>query len=145
MKTVAVLINDKEKQYEGLRSSLGMLLYNTWVQMFVVKSSSMRWRASAFQTTKPTLKNTVSNTHPLKRSEKCCEKPTSLFRFKEASKMKILHILRTRPEVTVEKLMQSVTNGDRAKVTALYEFQNDEDWSQLVDEIFSNDKVISWW
>jgi hypothetical protein len=28
MKTVAVLINDKEKQYEGLRSSLGMLLYN---------------------------------------------------------------------------------------------------------------------
>jgi hypothetical protein len=37
MKTVAVLINDKEKQYEGLRSSLGMLLYNTWVQMFVVK------------------------------------------------------------------------------------------------------------
>jgi hypothetical protein len=136
MKTVAVLINDKEKQYEGLRSSLGMLLYNTWVQMFVV---------NAFQTTKPTLKNTVSNTHPLKRSEKCCEKPTSLFRFKEASKMKILHILKTRPEVTVEKLMQSVTNGDRAKVTALYEFQNDEDWSQLVDEIFSNDKVISWW
>ena len=36
MKTVAVLINDTEKQYEGLRSSLGMLLYNTWVQMFVV-------------------------------------------------------------------------------------------------------------
>ena len=59
--------------------------------------------------------------------------------------MKILHILKTRPEVTVAKLMQSVTNGDRAKVTALYEFQNDEDWSQLVDEIFSNDKVISWW
>ena len=59
--------------------------------------------------------------------------------------MKILHILRTRPEDTVEKLIQSVTNGDRAKVTALYEFQNDRDWSQLVDEIFSNDKVISWW
>jgi hypothetical protein len=38
MKTVAVLINDKEKQYEGLRSSLGMLLYNTWVQMFVVNN-----------------------------------------------------------------------------------------------------------
>ena len=36
MKAVAVLINNKEKQYEGLRSSLGMLLYNTWVQMFVV-------------------------------------------------------------------------------------------------------------
>ena len=59
--------------------------------------------------------------------------------------MKILHILRNRPDVTVEKLMQSVTNGDQSKVTALYEFQNDRDWSKLVDEIFSNDKVISWW
>ena len=35
-KKVAVLINDVEKQYEGLRSSLGMLLYNTEVQMFVI-------------------------------------------------------------------------------------------------------------
>ena len=59
--------------------------------------------------------------------------------------MKILHILRTRPDATVEKLIQGATNGDRSKVTALYEFQNDGDWSKLVDEIFSNDKVISWW
>jgi hypothetical protein len=36
MKKVAVLINDTEQQYEGLRSSLGMMLYNTWVQMFIV-------------------------------------------------------------------------------------------------------------
>ena len=36
MKKVAVLINDSEQQYEGLRSSLGMLLYNTEVQMFVL-------------------------------------------------------------------------------------------------------------
>jgi hypothetical protein len=36
MKKVAVLINDKDQQYEGLRSSLGMMLYNTWVQMFIV-------------------------------------------------------------------------------------------------------------
>jgi hypothetical protein len=59
--------------------------------------------------------------------------------------MKILHILRTRPEVTVEKLIQGATNGDRSKVTTLYDFQNEQDWSNLVDEIFSNDKVISWW
>jgi uncharacterized membrane protein YvbJ len=59
--------------------------------------------------------------------------------------MKILHILRTRSDVTVDKFMQSVTNGDRAKVTELYEYQNDSDWSKLVDEIFENDKVISWW
>jgi len=59
--------------------------------------------------------------------------------------MKILHILRTRPDATIEKLMQGATNGDKTEVTALYEFQNDGDWSKLVDEIFSNDKVISWW
>jgi hypothetical protein len=59
--------------------------------------------------------------------------------------MKILHILRTRPDVTVEKLIQGATNEDRSKVTALYEFQDERDWSKLVDEIFSNDKIISWW
>ena len=36
MGKVAVLINDAAQQYEGLRSSLGMLLYNTEVQMFVI-------------------------------------------------------------------------------------------------------------
>lgn len=36
MKKVAVLIKDPDQQYEGLRSSLGMMLYNTWVQMFIV-------------------------------------------------------------------------------------------------------------
>ncbi len=36
MKTVAVLINSEEQQYEGLRCSLGMMLYNTFVQMLVV-------------------------------------------------------------------------------------------------------------
>ena len=36
MKKVAVLVNDVEQQYEGLRSSLGMLLYETEVQMFVI-------------------------------------------------------------------------------------------------------------
>jgi hypothetical protein len=34
---VAVLINSKEQQYEGLRSSLGMLLYNAHVEMYVLK------------------------------------------------------------------------------------------------------------
>ena len=36
MSKVAVLIKNLEQQYEGLRSSLGMLLYNTEVQMFVI-------------------------------------------------------------------------------------------------------------
>ena len=36
MQKVAVLIKNPEQQYEGLRSSLGMLLYNAQVQMFVL-------------------------------------------------------------------------------------------------------------
>ena len=57
--------------------------------------------------------------------------------------MKILYILRSRPDATVEKFMQTVTNGDQADVMALY--QENIDWSKLVDEIFEHDKVISWW
>jgi hypothetical protein len=57
--------------------------------------------------------------------------------------MKILHILRTEPDETVENLMKTSTNGDDSKVTALY--KNDIDWSRLVDDIFSYDKVICWW
>lgn len=33
---VAVLINSPDQQYEGLRSSLGLTLYDTRVQMFVL-------------------------------------------------------------------------------------------------------------
>ena len=57
--------------------------------------------------------------------------------------MKILYILRTRPDVTVEKFMQTITNGDRSQVRKLYE--DKIDWSKLVDDIFDHDKVISWW
>ncbi len=35
-KKVAVLIKDKERQYEGLRSSLGLLLENHAISMFVL-------------------------------------------------------------------------------------------------------------
>jgi len=35
-KTVAVLIRDKERQYEGLRSSLGLLLEDHQIDMFVL-------------------------------------------------------------------------------------------------------------
>ena len=35
-KKVAVVVKDKERQYEGLRSSLGLLLENHAVSMFVL-------------------------------------------------------------------------------------------------------------
>ncbi|MBU4318644.1 MAG: hypothetical protein KKF30_15410 [Proteobacteria bacterium] len=36
MKTAAVIIKDPEQQYEGLRTSLGLLLEDTRVMMFVL-------------------------------------------------------------------------------------------------------------
>lgn len=57
--------------------------------------------------------------------------------------MKILYILRTRPDTTVEKFMQTITNGHESQVRKLYE--DKIDWSKLVDDIFDHDKVISWW
>ena len=57
--------------------------------------------------------------------------------------MKILHILRTEPDENMENLIKATTNGDLSKVTELY--KNDIDWSRLVDDIFSYDKVICWW
>ena len=59
--------------------------------------------------------------------------------------MKILHILRSRPDDTIEKLIQTSTNGDQPKAVELYHFTEEMDWSRLVDDIFSHDKVISWW
>ena len=57
--------------------------------------------------------------------------------------MKILHILRTEPDETVDNFIKASTNGDQAKAAELY--KSDIDWSCLVDDIFSHDKVISWW
>ena len=57
--------------------------------------------------------------------------------------MKILHIFRSEPDETVQNIVKSTTNGDESKVTELY--QDNIDWSRLVDDIFSHDKVVCWW
>jgi hypothetical protein len=57
--------------------------------------------------------------------------------------MKILHILRTEPDETVKEMVALTTNGDQSKTAEL--FKGDIDWSQLVDDIFSHDKIICWW
>ena len=57
--------------------------------------------------------------------------------------MKILHILRSKPDVTVDQMMEIITNGDAQKTIPLY--NGDVDWPGLVDDILSYDKVISWW
>ncbi len=57
--------------------------------------------------------------------------------------MKILHLLRTEPDETVRQLMQNLNNGDEATEVPLYD--ENLDWSRLVDEIMAADKVVSWW
>ncbi len=57
--------------------------------------------------------------------------------------MKILHIFRTEPDETVENIVKATTNGDESKVLELY--KGDIDWSRVVDDIFSHEKIISWW
>jgi hypothetical protein len=57
--------------------------------------------------------------------------------------MKILHILRTEADETVKDIVASTTNGDQSKTAELY--KGDIDWSHLVDDIFSHDKVVCWW
>jgi hypothetical protein len=57
--------------------------------------------------------------------------------------MKILHIFRTEPDETVKNIVKTTTNGDESKVLELY--KGDIDWSCVVDDIFSHEKMISWW
>ena len=57
--------------------------------------------------------------------------------------MKILHILREEPDQTVNDIVASTTNGDKSKTIELY--KGEIDWSLIVDDIFSHDKVICWW
>jgi hypothetical protein len=57
--------------------------------------------------------------------------------------MKVLHILRSEPDETVEKLTAAVSTDNTASIAVLYEAP--VDWEALVDQIFENDKVICWW
>lgn len=57
--------------------------------------------------------------------------------------MKVLNILRSEPDETVEKLGEAVSKDNPSSVTMLY--GDDVDWENLVDEIFLHDKVICWW
>ena len=57
--------------------------------------------------------------------------------------MKVLHILRTEPEETVEKFTHHLAEEHEMSVVALYE--DAQDWGGLVDDIFAYDKVICWW
>lgn len=64
-------------------------------------------------------------------------------RVKNGGSVKILHILRSEPDETVEKFTVAMSMDNTASVIMLYD--DPVDWSALVDKIFENDKVICWW
>ena len=57
--------------------------------------------------------------------------------------MRILNLIHSEPNKTVERLIEYFSGEDECAVEELY--QEDIDWDRLVDDIFSYDKVICWW
>lgn len=57
--------------------------------------------------------------------------------------MKVLNLLRSEPDDMVAQCVEAFLEDDGSKKIALYE--ENVDWSELVDEIFAHDKVICWW
>lgn len=55
----------------------------------------------------------------------------------------MLHILRSEPDKTVEKLIGTISSQNDSSVLSLY--GEKVDWESLVDYIFAYDKVICWW
>ena len=57
--------------------------------------------------------------------------------------MKIMHIFRSEPTDDVLKLVEKLSEDNEATRFPLY--GTPVDYDRLVELVFSNDKVISWW
>ncbi|MBL7216883.1 MAG: hypothetical protein ISS62_04255 [Desulfobacteraceae bacterium] len=57
--------------------------------------------------------------------------------------MKLLHVLKSEPDNVIKTLMNASSKGNDVQQFEL--FANDADYDKLVELIFENDKVISWW
>jgi hypothetical protein len=57
--------------------------------------------------------------------------------------LKILHILRSEPDETVQRFTEALSMEATASVVMLYDAPID--WTALVDKIFENDTVVCWW
>ena len=57
--------------------------------------------------------------------------------------MKIIHIFRSQPTPDVSKLVEKLSEGNETTRFNLYE--GTVDYDRLIEQIFSNEKVISWW
>jgi hypothetical protein len=57
--------------------------------------------------------------------------------------MKILHIFRSHPTEQVLALVKLLSEGNESDRFSLYEGKID--YPKLVEDIFTHDKVVSWW
>ena len=57
--------------------------------------------------------------------------------------MKILHILRSKPDDMVRLLIKKISAGEKSREIPLY--AGPVNYDQLVKEIFQRDRIISWW
>jgi hypothetical protein len=57
--------------------------------------------------------------------------------------MKILNVYRSKPDETVNKLVEIVSREREADSFALYE--DKPDYDKLVDKIFAADQTSCWW
>lgn len=57
--------------------------------------------------------------------------------------MKILHILKSKPDDLTNTFIDLISDGEENTTFSLYE--QDPDYAKLLDLIFENDRTISWW
>lgn len=57
--------------------------------------------------------------------------------------MKLLHILKSEPDDMTKTLMDILSAGEEVSSFDLY--ADNPDYEKLIDLVFENDKVISWW
>ncbi len=57
--------------------------------------------------------------------------------------MQLLHVVRSKPDALVRRLVDEMSKGKKAREVPLYEGKVDYD--QLVKDVFEAEKVICWW
>ena len=58
-------------------------------------------------------------------------------------KIKILHILRSKPDEMVKQLIAGVSSVEESIEIPIY--HGEVDYDLLVEQIFGSDQIISWW
>ena len=61
---------------------------------------------------------------------------------------KVLHILKSEPDETVSRVIAAQSFEEEVAVVSLYRDEitgHAVNWSRLVEDIFTYDRVICWW